>query len=143
LTPRLRRINPIPCNNRRLCGNKEAVDEWKVYFMSDSLKELFDLLGADAALRGKIESARSIEEAYSQALAIRGGYTLQEFRAALTEMSGGEFSEDELEAVTGGLSFTVTPPPSPNRPQSGPFIPDDPTRPRPNQQFGVSIKITR
>lgn len=74
--------------------------------MNENLKELFDRLSADPALREKITEQPSMEEAYAVAAEVVPGFTREEFTSAMVELrrlEEEERTDEELEKVNGGV----------------------------------------
>lgn len=75
--------------------------------MNNGLKELFDALAQDESLGKKFEECKTPEDAYNVAKEIADGYTLEEFKNVMAEISkqkesGRELSEEDLDSVSGG-----------------------------------------
>ena len=80
--------------------------------MNENLKEMLRKIAEDETLQEKMKAAPGPDEAYSLALSIQEGYTKEEFLTLMRELQGeldkqGELSDDDLAAVSGGVSSAV------------------------------------
>lgn len=80
--------------------------------MNENLKDFFNQLSTDPALRKKITEQPSIEGAYAAAAEAVAGFTLQEFTTALDAFrrdADDKLTDDDLEKVAGGPMPPRTP----------------------------------
>ena len=79
--------------------------------MNENLREMMRIMAEDETLQAKMKAAPGPDEAYSVACSIHGGYTKEEFVSFMRELqdtaSEGELSDDDLAAVSGGVSSLV------------------------------------
>ncbi len=73
--------------------------------MNENIKLLLDKVSKDEALQAKFKDVKNPDEAYKVATSIQGGYTKDEFIAAMKDLrskASKDLSDDDLEKAAGG-----------------------------------------
>lgn len=76
--------------------------------MNENLKAFLEKVSKDEALQAKFQNVHSPDEAYALASSVQEGFTKEEFVETMTklyQMEKGELSDEDLEAVSGGVDI--------------------------------------
>lgn len=80
--------------------------------MNENLKQVLSKVGEMPEIQEKLKNAGSLDEVYEIMQSVQSGYTLDEFKAAMTELKEAkteELSDEDLEGVAGGSYHGYSP----------------------------------
>lgn len=80
--------------------------------MNEKLKQVLSKVGEMPEIQEKLKNAKSLDEVYEIVQSVQSGYTLDEFKAAMTELKEAkteELSDEDLDSVAGGATHGYTP----------------------------------
>ena len=77
--------------------------------MNDKIKEFLQKLAQDEQLYAKFETCKTPEEAYAVASGAEGGFTKEEFIAAMTELNAAnnDLNDGDLKKFAGGVDWSL------------------------------------